>query len=55
MTGESFCTRQAATSGKLERIKDAPEPRGIQPPEKGAVVAVSQAGGLHHRYERRAS
>ena len=24
-----------------------------QPPEMGSVVAVSQVGGLHHRYERR--
>ena len=35
--------------------KDAPEPRAIQPPEMGTVVAVPQVGGLHHRYERRAA
>ncbi len=35
--------------------KDAPEPRAIQPPEMGNVVAVPQVGGLHHRYERRAA
>jgi putative transposase len=35
--------------------KDSPEPRPIQPPEMGSVVAVSQVGGLHHRYERRAA
>src|SRR6516164_2717557 len=35
--------------------KDAPEPRAIQPPELGSVVAVPQVGGLHHRYERRAA
>jgi putative transposase len=33
--------------------KDSPEPRPIQPPEMGPVVAVPQVGGLHHRYERR--
>jgi hypothetical protein len=33
--------------------KDSPEPRGIQPPEMGSVVAQPQVGGLHHRYERR--
>jgi hypothetical protein len=27
----------------------------VQPPEIGPVVAVRQAGGLHHRYERRAA
>jgi len=35
--------------------QDSPEPRSIQPPEKGSVVAVAQVGGLHHRYERRAA
>jgi len=35
--------------------KDSPEPRSIQPPEMGSVVAVSQVGGLYHRYERRAA
>ena len=37
----------------LSLRKDSPERRGIQPPEMGSVVAVSQVGGLHHRYERR--
>ena len=35
--------------------KDSPEPRSIQPPGMGCVVAISQVGGLHHRYERRAA
>jgi putative transposase len=35
--------------------KDTPEPRPIQLPEIGSVVAVPQVGGLHHRYERRAA
>ena len=35
--------------------KDSPEPRPIQPPGMGPVVAVPQVGGLHHRYERRAA
>jgi putative transposase len=35
--------------------KDSPEPRAIQPPEMGSVVAIPQVGGLHHRYERRAA
>ena len=35
--------------------KDSPEPRAIQPPGIGSVVAVPQVGRLHHRYERRAA
>jgi len=35
--------------------KDSPEPRPVQPPAMGSVVAVPQVGGLHHRYERRAA
>jgi transposase InsO family protein len=35
--------------------KDSPEPRAIQPAERGSVVAVPQVGGLHQRYERRAA
>ena len=35
--------------------KDSPEPRPIQPPKMGSVVAVPQVGELHHRYERRAA
>src|SRR5258708_23311940 len=38
----------------LSLAKDSPEPRSIQPPELGQVVALPQLGGLHHRYERRA-
>ena len=39
----------------LSLQKDSPEPRPIQPPEIGSIVAVPQVGGLHHRYERRAA
>ena len=40
---------------QLSLGKDSPETRPVQPPEIGPVVAVRQAGGLHHRYERRAA
>jgi transposase InsO family protein len=39
----------------LSLAKDCPEPRSIQPPSAGNVVAFPQVGGLHHRYERRAA
>jgi putative transposase len=35
--------------------KDAPEPRAVQPPSMGDIVEISEVGGLHHRYERRAA
>ena len=35
--------------------KDTPEPRAVQPPEMGEIVALPQVGGLHHGYERRAA
>jgi putative transposase len=35
--------------------KDSPEPRAIQPPEMGSVVALPQVGGLYRPYERRAA
>jgi putative transposase len=35
--------------------KDAPVPRGVSPPTDGAIIAIPQVGGLHHRYERTAA
>src|SRR5437588_2008715 len=35
--------------------KDAPEPRAVEPPEQGRVVAIAQVGGLNHRYQRQAA
>jgi putative transposase len=32
---------------------DCPEPRAVEPPEMGTVIAFPQVGGLHHRYGRR--
>jgi putative transposase len=37
----------------LALAKDAPEPRAIM--RQGAIIAIPQVGGLHHRYERRAA
>ena len=39
----------------LSLAKDAPEPRAIQPPERGNISGISQVSGLHDRYERRAA
>jgi transposase InsO family protein len=32
--------------------QNAPEPRVVEPPEPGPVVAAPVLGGLHHRYRR---
>jgi putative transposase len=39
----------------LALAKDTPESRPLHAPERGAVIAIPQVGGLHHRYERRAA
>ena len=35
--------------------QDSPEPRDIEPPERGKIVALPLLGGLHHRSSRRAA
>src|SRR5262245_1384069 len=37
----------------LSLNKDAPISRQVAFPADGAIVAIPQVGGLHHRYERR--
>jgi len=39
----------------LSLEKDAPAPRAIQDANFGAVIEVSEVGGPHHHYERRAA
>jgi putative transposase len=31
---------------------NSPQPRGVEPPPCGRIVAIPQVGGLHHRYQR---
>jgi predicted NodU family carbamoyl transferase len=52
---KSFLVKYHESSTHLSLAKDAPEPRPVHSPECGAVVAIPQVGGLHHRYERRAA
>ena len=44
-----------ATRCHLSLAGNAPEPRAVQRPELGEVVAFPEVGGLHHRYERAAA
>ena len=39
----------------LSLVKDAPEPRAIEPPSAGPIQSSEVLGGLHHRYFRRAA
>jgi hypothetical protein len=32
--------------------KDAPVSQAVSPPGAGAIIAIPQVGGLHHRYDR---
>src|SRR5262245_24358502 len=43
------------TRTHLSLVKDAPEPRSVQPPSQGRGVEVPRVGGLHHEYRRRAA
>src|SRR5258708_32563608 len=52
---KSFLAYYHESRTHLSLAKDAPEPRPVYPPALGAVVAISQVGGLHHRYRRRAA
>jgi hypothetical protein len=52
---KSFLTYYHESRTHLSLCRDAPERRSVHPPEVGAVLAIPQVGGLHHRYERRAA
>jgi putative transposase len=43
------------TRTHLSLDKDCPQPRLIQPPAAGKIIALPEVGGLHHRYERLAA
>jgi len=52
---KSFLAYYHESRTHLSLAKDSPEPRPVHEAECGAVVAIPQVGGLHHRYERRAA
>jgi transposase InsO family protein len=52
---KSFAAYYHGSRTHLSLAKDTPEPRVVQPPKLGRIVAFPQVGGLHHRYERHAA
>lgn len=50
-----YCSYYERSRTHLSLDKDTPIPRPVTSPEDGAVVAIPEVGGLHHRYERRAA
>jgi transposase InsO family protein len=52
---KSFMAYYHESRTHLSLAKDTPQPRPVQLPELGPVVALPEVGGLHHRYERRAA
>jgi putative transposase len=47
-----YCERSGT---QMSLNKDAPIHRPVAPLSAGRIVAISEVGGLHHRYERRAA
>jgi hypothetical protein len=52
---KSFVTCYHRSRTHLLLGKDKPEPRPVQPPVVGEVVASPEVGGPYNRYERRAA
>ena len=50
-----YCSYYERSRTHLSLDKDTPIPRAVTSPADGAVVAIPEVGGLHHRYERRAA
>jgi len=48
-----YCSYHERSRTHLSLYKDTPIPRPVTPPGEGAVVAIPEVVGLHHRYERR--
>jgi transposase InsO family protein len=51
----AYCSYYERSRTHLSLDKDTPIPRPVTPPRDGAIVAIAEVGGLHHRYERRAA
>jgi hypothetical protein len=50
-----YCAYYERSRTHLSLEKDTPIPRRVTQPAEGAVLAIPEVGGLHHRYQRRAA
>ena len=50
-----YCSYHERSRTHLSLNKDTPIPRPVMPAGDGAIVAIPEVGGLHHRYERHAA
>ena len=50
----SFFAYYHESRAHLSLERNAPVPRRVEHPSEGKVIAISQVGGLHHRYKRAA-
>jgi hypothetical protein len=50
----SYFSYYHAARTHLALDKQSPEPRQVESPERGKVVAFPHIGGLHHEYRRAA-
>jgi putative transposase len=52
---QGFTDYYHRTRTHLSLEKDTPDPRPVQSPSAGQIIAIPEVGGLHHRYQRRAA
>ena len=50
-----YCSYHERSRTHLLLDKDTPIPHPVTPAAEGAIIAIPEVGGLHHRYERRAA
>src|SRR5262249_43839007 len=51
---QAYCKYYLESRPHLSLERNSPEPRKIEPPSQGKIIAIPQVSGLHHRYRRAA-
>ena len=50
----SYAATSPTTTPHQSLDNNSPQPRMVEPPPRGRIIAIPQVGGLHHRYQRAA-